>query len=406
VLAAPPSGGPSPGGSEYIRWVQKVLNHIMGLRLPVDGVMGRETRSALRRFQAQQGLPVNGVVGPDTERALLAAQRGPHPPSAPGPDAAPSPGAPAPDAAPSPGAPNQDAEYATFERAYFEQEEDEVNRYSPDYICWVQQSLNQILSLQLAVDGIVGPMTRSATRHFQQQHGLGVDGVVGPQTEAALIAAGAGNPPGRGTLPLPLPGPVPPPPTLQTLRAKAAQIAVQEWLRWGKGTIKESDSSIRPVLEGYWRTGVGSVPNEPNWWSSLAWSAVFISWIMRKAEAGSAFRYSSGHTDYVAAAKRNRLAHNSNPFKAYRITEVAPRVGDLVCVERKDSNGNWSGVTYDNVDQGFRASHCDIVTEVQPGKLKTIGGNVSNSVSQKTIRTDANGCIIEPRYYAVVCVGA
>jgi hypothetical protein len=45
----------------------------MGLRLPVDGIMGPETRSALRRFQAQEKLPVTGIVGPDTERALLAA---------------------------------------------------------------------------------------------------------------------------------------------------------------------------------------------------------------------------------------------------------------------------------------------------------------------------------------------
>jgi len=61
---------------------------------------------------------------------------------------------------------------------------------------WVQRSLNKILLLQLDVDGISGPMTRSAVRDFQTRQHLAVDGIVGPQTEGALIGAGAGNPPG------------------------------------------------------------------------------------------------------------------------------------------------------------------------------------------------------------------
>jgi hypothetical protein len=185
-----------------------------------------------------------------------------------------------------------------------------------------------------------------------------------------------------------------------TLRSNIVTVAMNEWLRWGKGTISESDPKMRSVLEDYWRTGVGWVPSEPNWWSSWAWSAAFISWVIRKAGAGSAFKYSSLHTDYVAAAKLNKLTNNSNPFKAYRITEVAPRVGDLVCLERSNS-----GVTYDNVDKGDYASHCDIVTEVQSGKLITIGGNLSNSVRQTTVSIDSSGRIITLGYYAVVRVG-
>jgi hypothetical protein len=126
-----------------------------------------------------------------------------------------------------------------------------------------------------------------------------------------------------------------------------------------------------------------------------------ISWVMRKAGASSAFRSSGRHTDYVGAAKQNRVANNSNPFKTYRISEVSPRVGDLVCLER-----NNSGVSYDNVDQGPRDSHCDIVVDVQPRQIKTIGGNLSNSVRQNTVATDANGRVTAAGYYAVVRVGA
>jgi outer membrane protein OmpA-like peptidoglycan-associated protein/V8-like Glu-specific endopeptidase len=57
------------------------------------------------------------------------------------------------------------------------------------YVRWIQESLNRILGLTLAVDGNAGPQTRSAIRTFQQQQGLTVDGVVGPATDAAIRAA-------------------------------------------------------------------------------------------------------------------------------------------------------------------------------------------------------------------------
>lgn len=69
-----------PAGSERARWAQDCLNQALGLSLPVTGLMGPETRSALRRFQRQQGLRPTGILGPDTEQALRAecAQRSPN----------------------------------------------------------------------------------------------------------------------------------------------------------------------------------------------------------------------------------------------------------------------------------------------------------------------------------------
>jgi hypothetical protein len=51
-------------------------------------------------------------------------------------------------------------------------------------------------------------------------------------------------------------------------------------------------------------------------------------------------------------------------------------------------------------------THCDIVTEVQPGRLVTIGGNVNHSVSVTRVPTDSRGLITEPKYFAVIKVGA
>jgi hypothetical protein len=75
---------------------------------------------------------------------------------------------------------------ATFPRTRAATEASGIDRTSRDYVIWVQRALNSALGLRLAVDGILGPSTRSAIRTFQQRQGLGVDGIVGPATEERL----------------------------------------------------------------------------------------------------------------------------------------------------------------------------------------------------------------------------
>lgn len=60
---------------EYIRWIQSSLNQILGISLVVDGIMGPQTRNAIRRFQNLAGLQVDGIVGPKTEAALVSFNR-------------------------------------------------------------------------------------------------------------------------------------------------------------------------------------------------------------------------------------------------------------------------------------------------------------------------------------------
>lgn len=58
-----------------------------------------------------------------------------------------------------------------------------------DWIKQLQQELNQVLGLNLTVDGIIGPNTKAAIKQFQQKVGLTPDGIYGPQTADALAKA-------------------------------------------------------------------------------------------------------------------------------------------------------------------------------------------------------------------------
>jgi len=190
-------------------------------------------------------------------------------------------------------------------------------------------------------------------------------------------------------------------PAMQAIRANSVRIANQELARWGNGSIKEADPRMRQVLQDYWATGTGNhftqaQLGDPTFQKQHPWSAAFISWVMQQAGAGQIFRRSAGHAVYIHWAKENRLRNQPNPFKAYRVSEVAPRVGDLVCKSRAGS-----GATYDTIQPGMK-THCDIVIEVRPGQLVTVGGNVRNSVSQTKVHTDANGFIQDPAYFAVI----
>jgi peptidoglycan hydrolase-like protein with peptidoglycan-binding domain len=62
---------------------------------------------------------------------------------------------------------------------------------SGDAVSQAQRALRRTPNTTLAVDGIFGPLTETATREFQQQAGLPVTGVVDEATWAALPT---GNP--------------------------------------------------------------------------------------------------------------------------------------------------------------------------------------------------------------------
>jgi Putative peptidoglycan binding domain len=65
-----PRASTSGTGSSMVRQVQQRLNQILGLRLPLNGLLDVPSRSALRRFQSWIGLPATGMLDPQTRSKL------------------------------------------------------------------------------------------------------------------------------------------------------------------------------------------------------------------------------------------------------------------------------------------------------------------------------------------------
>ena len=88
-----------PGGvsmpDPQVSWAQSCLAQSVDPSVPQDGVMGPQTRQAIRTFQMQQQLPPRGILDPDTVTALQAAcsgaSAGQQPPAPPPPPPPPPP---------------------------------------------------------------------------------------------------------------------------------------------------------------------------------------------------------------------------------------------------------------------------------------------------------------------------
>tara|TARA_R110002153_G_scaffold146585_2_gene297899 strand:+ start:790 stop:1470 length:681 start_codon:yes stop_codon:yes gene_type:complete len=160
---------------------------------------------------------------------------------------------------------------------------------------------------------------------------------------------------------------------------QAAKIAIEEFATWKEGKLKEDQEEAYPLLKKYW-DGLGDWP-ESRWKpTETAWSAAFISFVMKKS--GDDFYNSAAHTTYATKALQNRQKLAGDPKSLAGVQhvlflkgEAEPTIGDVMFYVREGSLEGWMAG-----GGGQKASHTDIYI----GNNKGIGGNISDSVSKSS----------------------
>jgi Uncharacterized protein conserved in bacteria (DUF2272) len=216
-------------------------------------------------------------------------------------------------------------------------------------------------------------------------------------------------------------------------RASVVAVTLREWRLFGSPVDDDPPGSRPPPApdhkpereEGlwqrvgeYWWLGMNAGSPESAWTGEhdahgvifpasvdgdYAWSAAFVSYVMRIAGAAGKFPYSPNHATYINIAKQMATGGTSGwIITAERPESYAPQPGDLICLGR----GSARSLRYDDLPAGQFPGHCDIVvgTPVQ-GTISVVGGNVDDAVTLKHVPVtpdgklaDADGRILDSRY--------
>jgi hypothetical protein len=221
-----------------------------------------------------------------------------------------------------------------------------------------------------------------------------------------------------------------------TVRERMQRIALEEWQEWGRITVRdgqprpaaapqESQLANFPRVLAYWRAveGEGRAAIDRNrgryaallglpgtagaLWGEPAWSAAFVSYVMRNAGVDQReFPSSAAHAFYIDGMLADAAAYPAQaPFVPRDVGAYAPRPGDLVCADRsRRPLANWRDRM---VEAGqFRPMHCDIVVAAGGGTVQAVGGNIADAVTLSLFGTDAAGRLVarapgQPIWFAV-----
>ena len=197
-------------------------------------------------------------------------------------------------------------------------------------------------------------------------------------------------------------------------RSAAVAVAMDEWRLWGNrvddtggagyvqadATMGERQPGLWQRVGEYWWEGMNAGDPTSRWTGKhdgegrvfsvpengqYAWSAAFISYVMRIAGAGPDFPYAPDHATYINAAARHQ-AHGL--LDAEDPASYAPRLGDLACFPRDEARS----LTFADLptSDSFPA-HCGIIVGGGAGTVSIVGGNVDDAVTMEHLQTNASG---------------
>lgn len=198
---------------------------------------------------------------------------------------------------------------------------------------------------------------------------------------------------------------------LPTPRQRLVHLALQEWTLWGRSRWDVAtdtctwptatpprrehlpDAVSRVLL--YWRLLRGDAfrAEEAQYpdGSLVAWSAVFISFLMKSAGIpDEVFPGSALHWHYLKAVVD---APDPLGFEALDAALAPPAVGDLICAPRDDTALRVTRFEQLAGHDSAGGYHCDVVVKLGAGTLGAIGGNVRDGVTWSVVPLDAQGLL-------------
>ncbi|UEM17382.1 DUF2272 domain-containing protein [Bradyrhizobium barranii subsp. barranii] len=187
--------------------------------------------------------------------------------------------------------------------------------------------------------------------------------------------------------------------------------ASKEWQFWGQSTpgrIAHSDNEqdFAMYVRDRYCSPLGASPSLADIENDkYAWSAVAISYFLRQAGLSSSeFTFSQRHSTYIREAVKARNDRDrSKAFWGFRLSEsdavVAP--GDIIGRAREGSMSFDQAQALFDKHEDYE-SHSDVVVAVRAGVAELIGGNVSDSVTKRTIALDRRGKVSDKRSLAFV----
>lgn len=166
---------------------------------------------------------------------------------------------------------------------------------------------------------------------------------------------------------------------------------------WQRVALYWRDSGLIPQMAGfpgaldcgYANGPMASSPTCRTFLIDHAWSAAFVSYVMRKADVPG-FRASASHFNYVRDAW---LHSDTSPFLFQDPALATPAPGDLLCYVRMTTQVyRYAGlIAAIGANRGALNMHCDIVAGVNAGKAYLIGGNVQQGVTMRLLNINRNG---------------
>lgn len=170
------------------------------------------------------------------------------------------------------------------------------------------------------------------------------------------------------------------------------------------GKLKEDDANVYERVGMYWKSigiddidGRTKVKDNKGHYYNPAWSSAFVSYMARKAGAGTAFKYTQAHCHYIEYFRKATGAANP-AYIAVEPYSQRPQVGDIICAGREYAQMyTFKQAELAYKADGFYPSHGDIViaVNVEQGHILTVGGNVDNSVNQKRVLISEGGFLID-----------